>query len=75
MSDSEELTHEDIPSKEDASLVARQEKTRHASSYSEKDDAKLLSDGTSDDGDEDDLVLEYSGLMQLKSFLICKKNH
>lgn len=69
MSDTELAHIEGTTSNEDLNLVAKQEKQKHAS-YSEKDDAKLLSDGTSDDGDEEDLVLEYSGLFY-QSFIIC----
>lgn len=69
MSDSELTHNEDAKSNEDAALFVKQEKTKHPSSYTEKDDAKLLSDGTSEDGDEDDLVLEYSGLLKPSYFL------
>ena len=69
MSDSELAHKEILPSKEDALLFTQQEKAKHASSYSEKDDANLLSDGTSEDGEEDDLVLEYSGWLAFKQSL------
>ena len=67
MSDSELAHSESLSSKEDVLFVARQEKTKHASSYSEKDDATLLSDGTSDNSEEEDLVLEYSGWLLIES--------
>jgi len=60
MSDSELAHSESLSAKEEMLLVTQQEKAKHASSYSEKDDATLLSDGTSDNSDEEDLVLEYS---------------
>ena len=70
MSDSELTLNGNIPLKEDAHLFNQKVKEKHASSYSEKDDANLLSDGTSEDGEEDDLVLEYSGLLYLRKVLI-----
>ncbi len=45
---------------EDVSLVVSADKPKHAAK-TEKVDAKLLSDGSSEDENEDDLVLEYTG--------------
>ena len=67
MSDSELAHSESLSAKEEMLLVTQQEKAKHASSYSEKDDATLLSDGTSDNSDEEDLVLEYSGWLLIES--------
>ena len=52
---------ESATTKEDENLVSKLERQKHASS-TEKDDANLLSEGTSEEEDvEDDLVLTYSG--------------
>ena len=70
MSDAEISNSEASSFKEDSKLVSKSEKQKHASA-TEKDDANLLSEGSSQEDDEEELVLEYSGkINQYTNFLI-----